>query len=92
MIFHVGCVDDRSPHSFLIARRRFALGRTPVIDGSSPVWTVALLGVIIYCVIQAVRDFRTKRYAWAMAAALSAAVLACMPIEGQKVTIDLPTH
>ena len=30
-------------------------------------WMAALFAVIVYCVLQAVRDFRAKRYAWAAA-------------------------
>ena len=53
-------------------------------------WMAALLGVVIYCVVQTVRDVRAKHYGWAAAAAISALVLATMPIQTHAVEVDLP--
>lgn len=89
-IFRVGWADDRPPRSFTRTIRRLARTGAGVIDGSSPFWMIALLGVAVYCAVRAVRDFRAKHYGWAAAAALSAAVVACVPVEGQKISIVLP--
>jgi len=53
-------------------------------------WTTALAAVAVYCAVQAVRDFRAKRYAWAAAAAISAVLLLTMPMQSHAVKIDLP--
>jgi hypothetical protein len=53
-------------------------------------WTGALGAVSIYCAVQAVRDFRAKRYAWAAAAAISAVLLLAMPVKSHVIKIDLP--
>jgi len=53
-------------------------------------WMGALSAVTVYCVAQAVRDFRAKRYLWAAAAALSAGVLLTMPVATHAVKVDLP--
>lgn len=53
-------------------------------------WMVALSAVTIYCIVQAVRDFRAKRYAWAAVAAICAVLLLTMPIQSHAVKIDLP--
>lgn len=53
-------------------------------------WAVALLAIAIYCVAQAIRDFRARHYVWAAAAALSALVIFCTPIKTRAVKIDLP--
>jgi hypothetical protein len=63
-----------------------------VIESSPWFWSFALVAVVIYCGTQAVRDFRAKRYAWAVAAALSAAVILCVPIKTHAVKIDLPAR
>ncbi|HEY0623805.1 hypothetical protein [Sphingomonas sp.] len=53
-------------------------------------WRAALTAVIVYCVAQAVRDLRAKRYAWAAAAVIAAALLLIMPVQTHAVKIDLP--
>lgn len=53
-------------------------------------WMAALTAVIAYCVAQAIRDLRVKRYAWAAAAIVSAGVLLTMPVQTHAVKIDLP--
>jgi hypothetical protein len=55
-------------------------------------WIAALTAVTIYCIVQAVRDFRAKRYAWAAAAAISAALLTTMPIKSHAVKVGLPVN
>lgn len=55
-------------------------------------WMAALGAVAIYCVVQAVRDFRAKRFAWAAAAAVSAALLLMMPVQTHAVKIELPIN
>lgn len=57
---------------------------------SSWFWMAALLAVIVYCVVQSIRDFRARRYLWGSAAAMSAAVLVMMPVQSHVVTVDLP--
>lgn len=61
---------------------------------NDPYWfsMIALLAVIIYCVVQAVRDVRAKRYGWAAAAALSALLLLTLPIPTHAVKVDLPMN
>jgi hypothetical protein len=51
-----------------------------------------MAAVTIYCIVQAIRDFRAKQFAWAAAAALSAAVLLSIPIKTHAVKIDLPIN
>ena len=58
----------------------------------SAFWLIALLAATIFCVAQAVRDWRAKNYGWAVAAAISAALLMSMPIKTHAVKIDLPAH
>lgn len=53
-------------------------------------WTAASTAILAYCVAQAVRDFRARRYGWAAAAAASAALLLLMPVQTPAVKIDLP--
>lgn len=49
-----------------------------------------LSAVVIYCAAQAVRDFRTRHYGWAVAAALGAIVLATIPVKSHVVQVDIP--
>ncbi|NIJ18349.1 hypothetical protein FHS95_000018 [Sphingomonas naasensis] len=53
-------------------------------------WIAALLAVVVYCIAQAVRDFRAKRYGWAIAAAASAVVVLTIPWPTHAIKIDLP--
>ncbi len=53
-------------------------------------WMAASTAVLVYCVAQAIRDFRAKHYAWAAAAAAAAALLLTMPVQTHAVKIDLP--
>lgn len=64
-------------------------GEGGVID-TGWLWVAALFAVAAYCVVQTIRDIRAKRYAWAVAAAISAAVLLSMPIPTHSVVVDLP--
>lgn len=50
--------------------------------------TPAVIG--IYCAAQAVRDFRARRYAWAVAGAIFAPVLFAIPIPTYAVKLDMP--
>lgn len=64
-------------------------GEAGVIEGA--LYSIAALGaVVIYCVVQAVRDFRAKYYAWALAAVVAAIVLATIPIKPHVVKVDIP--
>lgn len=45
---------------------------------------------LIFCIVQAVRDFRAKRYAWSAAATICAGLLLAMPVETHTVKIDYP--
>ena len=62
------------------------------MNDPSWLWVAALFAVASYCIIQAVRDIREKRYAWAVAAVISAAVLLSMPIPTHSMVVDLPTR
>jgi len=61
-----------------------------MINDSLWFWSFALVGVLIYCAAQAIRDFRRKRYIWAAAGAFAAATILCVPITTHAVKIDLP--
>lgn len=61
-----------------------------MIDSSPWLWSFALVGVIIYCAAQAIRDIRGKRYIWAAAGVIAAATILCVPITTHAVKIDLP--
>ncbi|MBA4089572.1 MAG: hypothetical protein C0494_03125 [Sphingobium sp.] len=58
----------------------------------SEFWFVVLLAVAPFCVVQAVRDIRTKNYVWGAAAAIAAALILAMPIKTHAVKIDLPAN
>ena len=58
--------------------------------GSSWFWIAASTAILAYCVAQAIRDFRAKRYGWAAAAAIAAILLLTMPIQTHAVKVDLP--
>lgn len=58
--------------------------------GISNMWFMALLGVALFCIVQAVRDIRAKNYAWGIAAAIAGAVILAMPVQTTAVKIDLP--
>ena len=52
------------------------------------IWVLPL--VAVYCLVQAVRDFRRKQYvATAIGAALAVAIM-FVPIQTHAVTVDLP--
>jgi hypothetical protein len=53
-------------------------------------WTFALTAVIIYCIWQAVRDFRRGERAMGLFGAVCAGVLMMLPIQSQAIKIDLP--
>jgi hypothetical protein len=53
-------------------------------------WIGAMFGVVLYCIVQAVRDLRAKQYGWAIAAMLSATVLLTMPIQSHAVKVTIP--
>jgi hypothetical protein len=60
-----------------------------VIEGA--LYSIAALGaVVIYCVVQAVRDVRAKHYSWALAAAVAAIALATIPIKPHVIKMDIP--
>ena len=53
--------------------------------------TMALMFlVIIYCVVQAVRDYRRGAYLMAAAGVACALLLLFIPIESQVIKVDLP--
>jgi hypothetical protein len=60
------------------------------VSSQSVFWIAAVAWITIYCAAQAVRDFRAKRYGWAIAAALSTALLISMPFPTHSITINLP--
>ena len=60
------------------------------IAGLSPFWAGALLLVAVYCLVQAIRDIRSKHYAMAALGFLCAALLLLMPIRSEAVKLDLP--
>ncbi len=56
------------------------------------IWTVAMLVVVVYCVSQAVRDFRRGERAMGLLGAVCAGLILLMPLPFQThaVKIDLP--
>ena len=61
----------------------------------TPIWPpllepLALLVVAAYCLAQTVRDFRARKYAWAVAGAVCLALLLLTPIQSRAVKFDLP--
>lgn len=61
----------------------------------SPIWLTllwpwALLLVAAYCLAQTVRDFRARRYAWAVAGIACLALLLLTPLSSHAVKFDLP--
>jgi hypothetical protein len=61
-----------------------------VMIDPSGFWMLALLAAALFCLAQAVRDFRAKHYGWAVAAAVAGTILLCMPVKTHAVKIDLP--
>jgi hypothetical protein len=57
---------------------------------NSGFWSIALVGVVIYCVTKTVQDFRAKRYIWAIAGLLAGVAIPCVPIKSQAIKVDLP--
>ncbi|WP_420144076.1 hypothetical protein [Sphingobium sp.] len=58
--------------------------------GISNLWFIALLGVALYCIVQAVRDIRAKNYIWSVIAAIAGVLILAMPVQTTAVKIDLP--
>lgn len=52
-------------------------------------WSFAALGATIYCIVQAVINFRERRYVWGSIGLLSAAVFLLSPVQTHSVVIDL---
>jgi len=52
----------------------------------------ALLAIAIYCIWQAIRDYRRGNYAMAVAGAICAALSLLVPIQTHAVKIDLPAE
>jgi hypothetical protein len=48
------------------------------------------LFVILYCLVQAIRDYKRRNFVWAGIGVLCAIGLLAMPIETHAVRIDLP--
>ena len=55
-------------------------------------WSLGLLAVAIYCISQAIRDYRRGNYAMAVAGAAGAALVLLMPIQTHAVKVDLPVQ
>ncbi|HEY6815767.1 MAG TPA: hypothetical protein VI168_09535 [Croceibacterium sp.] len=49
-----------------------------------------LVLVAIFCLVQAVRDFRHRHYVWSGLNVISAAILLLIPFPTHSVAIDLP--
>jgi predicted PurR-regulated permease PerM len=57
---------------------------------STPLLMSLMAATALYCVVQALRDFRRKNYVWgAIGVALTLAILA-IPVPTHAVKIDLP--
>jgi hypothetical protein len=53
--------------------------------------TMAMLGLVsIYCIVQALRDYRRGAYFMAVAGAACAILLLLIPIQGHAIKVDLP--
>jgi len=53
-------------------------------------WNIAALIAAIYCLIKAVLDLRSRRYAWGIVGLASAAVFLLTPVQTRAVKFDLP--
>ena len=53
-------------------------------------WATAILAVVIYCAVQAVRDYRRGNHAMAAAGAACVLMLLLIPIQSQAIKLDLP--
>lgn len=50
------------------------------------IWSFALTIVFAYCVVQSVRDFRARRYGWAMAGLIAALLIVYDPFPTIPIT------
>ncbi|WEJ98413.1 MAG: hypothetical protein P0Y59_15855 [Candidatus Sphingomonas phytovorans] len=55
-----------------------------------PIWFLAMLVIAVYCICQAVRDFRRGERAMGLFGAVCAGFILFMPIKTHAVKIDLP--
>ena len=55
-------------------------------------WGVGLLAVAIYCIWQAIRDYRRGDYAMAAAGAAGAALIVLMPVQQHAVKVEMPVQ
>lgn len=56
----------------------------------SPLWSLALCGVAIYCGIQVVRDIRDRAYWMAGFGICCLVAVLLIPLPSQSITIELP--
>jgi hypothetical protein len=54
------------------------------------IWFFGMLVVAIYCICQAVRDFRRGERAMGLVGVVCAAFILLMPVQNQPVSITLP--
>ena len=56
------------------------------------IWTLVLLLVGIYCIVQAVRDFRRRNYLLAAIGAACVVALWTLPNKNAVIKVDLPVR
>jgi hypothetical protein len=54
------------------------------------IWSFAMLGVAVYCICQAVRDFRRGERAMGLLGAVCAGFILFMPFQTHAVMVTLP--
>ncbi len=54
------------------------------------IWSLAMLAVAVYCICQAVRDFRRGERAMGLFGAVCAGFILFMPVQTHAARIDLP--
>ena len=54
-------------------------------------WMPVGIALTLYCIVQAVRDLRARRYGIAALGFLAALVVLNIPIKGNEVTVTLPS-
>lgn len=62
------------------------------MTGPDLLWMIATLAVLIYCIAQAVRDFRARKFVWAAAATIAALIIATVPHSVHAISVTLPVN
>ncbi|KQO50962.1 hypothetical protein ASF14_08685 [Sphingomonas sp. Leaf257] len=59
---------------------------------SLALWTFAMLGACVFCLVRGVLDCRRGHYVWGVLGIASGLILAFMPIQTHAVKVDLPVE